>query len=222
MTINTNEPRTRAEKATQAIREGIDSGSLAPGSRILVEEVADSIGMSASPVREALRSLASEGLVTLNPHRGYQVADFDLGDLSDTYMVRRVLEPMTLSLSAPHLTEEDFAKIHRSLAQLADAYESGDWSVVSHYHREFHQGLLSRAGSPWLARIQEMLWGNSERYQRASSARRGSRHDRIDAHRAILDACESGRYEEAVVALEEHLVLTEEVVSRIILEQEDG
>lgn len=219
MTTDTHEPRTRAEKASQALREAIDSGELAAGSRILIDETADRIGMSASPVREALRSLASEGLVILHPHRGYQVASFDLKDLKDTYMVRKLLEPMALSLSVPRLTGQDFENVERDLSRLAQAYEAGDWSVVAIHHHAFHQGLLARADSPWLTRFQEILWGNSERYQRASAGRRGSYHDRIDAHRSILEACREGRVDDAVVALGHHLAVTEEVVTNLIIER---
>src|ERR1700742_5190631 len=92
---------TLVEYAAGEIREQILSGEMAAGERILLDEVAEELGISPIPLREALRTLATEGLVAPLPRRGYTVAPVTVADLEETYRVRLVLEPLAVKLAVP-------------------------------------------------------------------------------------------------------------------------
>src|SRR5690242_4657103 len=86
-------PPTLVERAAEGLRAEILDGTLAPGDRVHLADAAERLGMSMVPVREALRSLASEGLVYAVPQRGYRVSELSLDDLEDTYRLRVELDP---------------------------------------------------------------------------------------------------------------------------------
>jgi DNA-binding GntR family transcriptional regulator len=178
-------PATLVEHAAQDVRERILSGALAPDERILLDAIADDLGMSPIPVREALRTLATEGLVARLPRRGYKVAPVTLADLDETYRVRLLLEPLAVSLAVPTLTAADLKTLHRELELLGEAFTALDWEAHRTHHRAFHFGLYDRCGSAWLIRFADMLWLNSERYQRMTTEIRGELTERMTEHERV-------------------------------------
>jgi DNA-binding GntR family transcriptional regulator len=101
--VSVDKRRPLAEWVSAQLREAILNGSLKPGERIRQEAVATQYGTSRIPVREALRQLASEGLVSLVPDVGARVARLDLNELDEIYKLREQLEPLTIRESVPHL-----------------------------------------------------------------------------------------------------------------------
>jgi DNA-binding GntR family transcriptional regulator len=95
--------------AAESLRDDVLAGVFAPGDRILLDAVASELGMSNIPVREALRTLATEGLVEAVPNRGYVVVAATAEDLEDTYRLRTMLEPLAVRVAVPRLTDADGA-----------------------------------------------------------------------------------------------------------------
>lgn len=199
---------TLVDLATAALREEILSGELRPGERVHLAGAAERLGMSMVPVREALRSLASEGLVIAVPQRGYRVSPISADDLADLYRVRLVLDPMATELAVPRLTDADRAELESAMAALEQAYARGDRDAHRIAHRRFHFAIYSACGSAWLLRFLELMWDASYRYQRLSARRRGSLADRAAEHRRILAACLAGDAPGAAALMREHLALT--------------
>ena len=124
-----------AEAALAELRDSILSGELAPGAPLRLEELAERLGMSISPVREAVRRLESLGLAVHIPHRGARVSELALDDLRDTYEVRLVLEPLAVRRAAGRFTAQDAATARARLADYAGAHERGDARAARAAHR---------------------------------------------------------------------------------------
>lgn len=161
--------------------------------------------MSSIPVREALRSLAAEGLVLSLPHRGYRVSEATLADLEDTYRVRLQLEPMAVRIATPTLTEIHFERMEAAIQQLLDGLRMDNWLATHRANCDFHFTIYEAAGSPWLLRLVSLLWDNSARYRSLAAPHRGSPEQRAREHSAILNACRTRDAETAVQLMHEHL-----------------
>lgn len=213
---------TLTQTVAAALSEEILSGRLEPGSWIRPLELARRFGTSATPVREALRSLAAEGVVTALPQRGYQVSPASHADLEDTYRIRMVLDPLAVELAVPRLTAEDIKASEEALESLISTYDRDDAEAHRFAHRLFHFSIYQSCGSPWLLRLLRLLWDNSERYQRLSLAERGSPTDRAREHRGIFEAARAGNVDEAVALTRAHLALTTSSVNQLLAHSTQG
>jgi DNA-binding GntR family transcriptional regulator len=215
--------RTLAGHAEQVLREMIFSGDLAPGVRISAEEVAENLGMSPIPVREALRSLASRGLVEAIAHRGFQVRPADREDFAETYQLRMLLDPFAAKLAVPRMDADAIAALDRAMDTFERTIRGEDRASYDADHRAFHFAIYRHCGSRWLLDFQQMLWENSQRYQRISTEVRGGPEDRVAEHRAIAQACRDGDADEAMRLIHQHLECTQTVVFRALdAPQPDG
>src|SRR5687768_10214025 len=104
---------TKSELALQAIRELIRRGQLAPGEKLVVDELSRDLSMSRTPIREALRTLAADGLVEYRPHLGTTVSERSASEIDDAYGVRLLLEPHAAHLAAARMTPEEAEELER-------------------------------------------------------------------------------------------------------------
>src|SRR6266699_1430801 len=118
--------RTMAEFALEQLRESIILGELKPGTPLRLDELARSLGMSISPIREAVRQLEALGLAKHVPHQGARVLPFDVDDLRDLFEVRLVLEALAVRRAAVRIGDEEIELAREHLARLDDAREAGD------------------------------------------------------------------------------------------------
>jgi DNA-binding GntR family transcriptional regulator len=211
-------PVTLVARASSELREEILSGRLASGERINLRHAAERLGSSQIPVREALRSLAVEGLVTSLPQRGYRVAPISVDDLRDLYGLRIVLDGLATLRAAPNLTAEQIEDAKMAVERWAGAIRKGDPMAARHWHRRIHFGVYEACGSPWLLRFVDMLWAHSERYQRLSADVRGDVDAREAEHREFISACATGDGAVARRRLVQHLERTAESVERLLVE----
>jgi DNA-binding GntR family transcriptional regulator len=202
-----------AEAAVADLQEAILAGELAPGAPLRLEELARSLGMSISPVREAVRQLESLGLAVHVPHRGARVSELAIDDLRDTYEVRLALETLAVRRAAERFTEGDGATSTEHLERWAEAHRGGDSVEARREHAAFHFSLYEASGSEWLVRLIRPAWENSERYRALSLPKRGTLPRRRQEHEAILDACVRHDPDEAERQLRGHLALTANLVA---------
>ena len=151
-------------RIADSLRDSILRGEFAPGSRIRQEDVADRLGASRLPVREALRILESEGLVTLVANTGAWIAHLSLEECQELYQIRERVEPLLLSYSLPGLDETALDR----LAALADEMQAG--TDVAHFlqlDREFHLLSYSGARTAILGDTVLRLWNSTQHYRRA-------------------------------------------------------
>lgn len=152
-----------SHRIADSLRTAILAGSYLPGSRIRQEDVAARSGASRIPVREALRMLDSEGLVTLVANSGAWVTKLTLGECVETYLIRERLEPLLLRTSMPRL---DAAAVGR-LGGLADEMEAGaELDAFMRIDREFHLSSYAGAESSEMWQIIHRMWNTTQHYRR--------------------------------------------------------
>lgn len=207
---------TLVEHALSVLRDEVISGQIPPRARIRIEETAARLGMSAIPVREALRTLASQGLVVPLPRRGYRVADLSAEDLDDTYRLRILLDPMAVMLAVPNLGPPELHALEEAYEGLVKTYRGKDARLSRTMHRAYHWAIYRHCGSAWLLRCLEILWENSERYQQASVPSRGNIEQRAAEHREILEFCRAKDAEGAAESTRHHLEKTRDTMRSLL------
>jgi len=203
--------RTLADRAFAALHDAIVAGHLAPGERLPIEELGVALGMSAMPIREALRRLDAAGLVENIPHRGARVTELSIADLAEVYEARLALEPLAVSRAADRFTDEQAATATALLAtlnRLADDNSAETWAA----HTAFHFALYDAADSIWLGRLIRPLWETSQRYRLAVRVARKLDTRRAE-HDTILQACIDHDPALAALSLHNHLITTANVVA---------
>jgi DNA-binding GntR family transcriptional regulator len=181
------------DQAYIAIRDRIDDGRLARGSRLHQEDLAAELGVSRTPVREALRRLAAEGRVEMLTNRGARVADIDLASMPEPYEARLVLEPGAAALAARRgITEQQRRRLRAAIAAQRSA--AGDTQRSFAANRDFHLGMVEASGNQVLMQFAEHLWvariGAAIYEQQAETVERMLMD--ADEHEAILEAVERG------------------------------
>lgn len=200
-------------RIAERIRIGILSGEFAPGTRIRQEDIADRFGASRVPVREALRILEHEGLVTLVANTGAWVATLTLAECEEIYQMREGLEPLLLRFSTPALSAEDLDRL-QALAQAMS--EESDLDRFLELDRQFHLGSYARADTTQLGDLVVKLWNTTQPYRRAYSASLDDDARRIvhDEHHLIVAALRDGDIEDAERVLAGHIRRTRRRLSR--------
>ena len=207
----TSRHRTMAEAALEELREAIILGELVPGAPLRLEDLARSLGMSISPIREAVRQLEALGLAEHVPHHGAKVVALDVDDLRELFEVRLALETLAVRGAARRFGEEDAARARSSLEAWGTARRGNDVREAMRAHTAFHFTIYEAAGSQWLLRLIRPAWDSCERYRPALLSPKGDlqdRHERLDAE--LLAACEAHDEDRAAAALRAHLELAGE------------
>ncbi len=175
-----------SHRIADSLRAAILNGSYLPGERIRQEDLAARSGASRIPAREALRMLASEGLVTLVANSGAWVTKLSLSECAETYLIRERLEPLLLRTSMPHLSCDAVGR----LSELADEMEAGkDLDAFMRDDRDFHLSSYAGAASGEMWQIIHRMWNTTQHYRREFSrlaARDGLRITHLE-HRLLLD-----------------------------------
>ncbi len=211
-------PDTLAERAGAVIEQEILSGSLAPGSRLGIADLAARLGMGPTPVREGLSRLVSKGLVRAIGQRGFRVAEMSREDLDDIVALRRVVELEALRLSMRQGDDAWEAGIVATLHRLKRMTEAGVDRFregVAEYdsvHRDFHGALIAACGSPRMIDLHRTLYDQTYRYRRVwfaemdHPALMGEEHDELAA--LVIARDEVG----ATAKLAQHLISTRQAI----------
>lgn len=204
MSITASRDGSAGHRIATQVREAILSGKYAPGARIRQEDIAEEFGASRIPVREALRILEADGLVTLVANTGAWVAHLSLAECEEVYQIRERIEPLLLRYSLPNLSTETLNR----LQELVDEMQSGtNFETFLHLDREFH--LLSYAGATTsiLGDTVHRLWNSTQHYRRAFTlllAAEGNRAVHYE-HQLLVGALRRGDSEDAERVLAGHI-----------------
>ena len=200
---DTNVPMTRSAWADQRLREAILHGRVQPGDALVISSLAKELGVSATPLREALGRLAAEGLVEMQAHGSARVATVDLDEAIEIYELRQVLEPMTLERS---VTEADAGYPER--VEVAwQALTRSRLSTASD-HAAFHRELLSCCGSTWMLRLSTLLSDRAGLMMKVSALARPASYNLAESHRRLKDLAIGGEASGAAEELTRHLAGT--------------
>jgi DNA-binding GntR family transcriptional regulator len=195
---------TAQQHAVDWLRRAIVSGELRPGQRVNQEDVAERVGLSVAPVREALRALEQEGQVTYLPRRGYFVTELRIADLEEIYELRRVLEAHAARRALPALDAATLARVEGAARECVETARSGDVAAELAANRRFHFAILEVPGRPHAMRLIRMLWDSTEAYRALYYGSPAERDRSIEAHARILAALHAGDADALVAELDAH------------------
>jgi DNA-binding GntR family transcriptional regulator len=195
-----------AERAYRRLRDAIVAGQLPAGTRLSERSLAAGLGVSAQPVREALRRLQAEGMVATAPRRGTVVAEFTAERLTDMSRIRVALEGVAAALAAQHATEADLDALEALLAGIRRAAREGDTEAVTEANARFHARVHAASRNAFLARCIDALRA-FEHFGRiralASSASEPPRS--LREHAALLAALRSRDATQAEACMRDHV-----------------
>jgi len=209
-------PPTAQEAVLAELRRAIVSGQLKPGEQVLQDALAEQFGVSRVPLREALKILEGEGQVVYRPHRGYFVAELDVADLREVYLMRDLLESEAVRLAVSLLTADDLRALTAAATDVDEADAVGDLVAMAAANRRFHFILIEAAGMPRLARLVRILWDATDAYRSLYYAEPDHRASVHDEHHAVVAAVRSGDADQAVVILRQHREHAVEAVTRVL------
>jgi DNA-binding GntR family transcriptional regulator len=198
-------PGRLPETVGRELREAILDGRLKPGTRIRQDDIARQYGTSRVPVREALRELAGEGLVTIEPAVGARVRPLDLEELVEVYLMRERLEPLALEESTGRLMAGDVTHLRRLLEDTETCARAGDLTGYIAIDRRFHFESYRPSGRERLLRVIEGLWNTTEQYRRLYALLPQRVEVSITEHRLILGALEDRSAANAAELLQVHI-----------------
>lgn len=220
-----DQPRTLTDQAYQQLRDDIIHGHLAPGTKLRIEPLRKQYGVGATPLREALSRLSSDGFVTIEGQRGFKVADMTPADLDDVTNLRVVLESQALTQSILKGDDSWEARIvaafHR-LSKIEESDEERDLAEWEARNNAFHDALTSACHSKWLRRFYTVLYDQHKRYRNLARSDTHGIRDLHAEHRAIYDAALARDAEGACKANEYHIRQTAEVVQRLMHDEWHG
>jgi len=206
--VSTPKKFTRPPTAQQAVlaelRRAILEGDLAPGSQLIQETVAESLGVSRVPVREAMRILQGEGQISYTPHRGYFVTELSLDELEEIRRIRELLEEEAVVKAMPNLRDEDVAVMAEAYQEMELTGADGDIAAMNAAHTRFHFALLSASGMTRLIRILRQLWDAADPYRAVYHGEEASRRAAQKQHAALLRAAKQRDTERAIKILHDH------------------
>jgi DNA-binding GntR family transcriptional regulator len=197
-------PGTTVAHALEGLRRAIVAGELRPGQRIAQEELAERLGVSVAPVREALRVLEREGQVTYRPRRGYFVTELAIADLEEIYELRALLEERALRRALPALDQDALRRIELAARDFAAAVEAGDVAAELEANRRFHLALLEAPDRPHTLELIRLLWDSTEAYRALYYNSEAERRLALRAHERILAAVRGGSADAVVAELDAH------------------
>ncbi len=193
---------TLEEYVASKLREAILKGYLKPGEKLDQNEIAELLGVSRSPVRDALRKLAAEGLVQIHPYRGAIVAELSPEELEEIYLLRRVLEGLAARLAVPQIDEERLAALEEILRAMDETEDADTWIDLNY---RFHHMIYEAAKRPRLLALIDNLRNIVAPYIRQYISTPEYRQSAQASHRQILEACRRRDPVAAQRETEEHL-----------------
>lgn len=201
-------PRTLADQVYQDLRGRILSGDLGPGVFIRERDLSDALGVSRTPVRDALGRLASEGFLERLPHRGFRIPEESVVDLLELYPILTALEIWAGRESFPRLDAEDLLALEQLNRDCLETIRDGDSRGAIEANHEFHRRLSSRCRNRHLLALLDDLRSKVVRMEYWSVSHPGQTLEAVQQHKEILRAISARDYARAFAVLEQNRMQT--------------
>lgn len=198
--------RTIAGAATAELRRRILAGEIVAGAQLRQGALAEDLGISRIPLREAFLQLEAEGLVRIQAHKGAIVAKLTFDEIDELFDLRASIEPGLLRRSAPHLSQDDFQRLHALLDEYTQELRQENVQRWGELNAEFHRQLYRHAGRPRSIALVENFLQECDRHTRIQLSLSGAMERAEDEHRDILRLCETGEFERACDVLRDHIL----------------
>ncbi|PNI08680.1 GntR family transcriptional regulator [Arthrobacter sp. AFG7.2] len=200
---------TKSAYAYDELRRRILTGQIQPGAVFSQTSLAQELGVSTTPLREALRRLAAEGMVQLDSHRDARVTPLSPDEARNLYVIRENLDPLAAALAATSRTPEDISAIEVTLKQLTPLNESSDLDAMT-AHRNFHRAIYTASHNPLLIGILEGLWDKADQYRHIGLQNQqdsAKDHARVQQeHVLIAEAVIAGQADHARETMHRHVL----------------
>ena len=180
--------RTKAELAYEHLRDEIFTGRLRPGDRVRISHVARHLGVSDIPVRESVRMLEAEGILSSEPHKGAVVAQLGAPEIEELFAIRAELEAQAVRRAAAALTDAQFEQLAELMERMEEADRIGDGSAYGDLNREFHFAIYRAQSYQRLTSMIRDLWRSTDWCQRVFERDADSRRSSVQEHRQIYAA----------------------------------
>ena len=188
----------------RVLRAGIVNGALPGGMQLKQDEISAALNVSHIPVREALRQLEAQHLVTIHANRGATVTELSREMLINSMQVRAAISTAMLEIAVPRMTDEDFAALE---AVLEEQRKTTDTMPTENLNIRFHELLTAKADNPVADMLMEIIQANINRYLRSGFySDAADREHSIEEHERILAACKAGDADLAVKLLHAHIM----------------
>ena len=200
------------EVVCESLREAIRKGILKPGERIMEIQLAEELGVSRTPVREAIRQLELEGYVVMMPRRGTYVANMSIRDINEIFEIRTALESLSNGLAAEHITADELEHLQRLLVIIGNYIKEGNMDKIVETDIEFHDTMYHAARNGRLVGIISNLRDQLTRFRTLSMSYPGRLEATLDEHRTIVEAIAQGDRKAASKAAERHMENSEKTL----------
>ena len=204
--------RPLRESVYEQLKIQILTGKIAPGTRMMEVELAEDLGVSRTPVREAIRKLEKEALVVIEPRRGAYVSDVSVKEMVDTLVVREDLEALAASLTAKRITKEELEGLEKKVTDYSEAIASGDMEQIIRADESFHHKIVALSGNKALIQLFSSVQELSLRF-RYLYYEDFTRYENMPVeHKEILEAIRTGDGDAARIVSDNHVKKLKEFV----------
>jgi len=208
--------RPLGEMVYESLRDAIVNQALKPGERLMETELADEMGVSRTPVREAIRKLELEGYVVMIPRKGAYVAGLSIKDINEVFEIRGALEALAAGLAASRATEEEIEEMELNLALEANHFESSDLLKTIEEDTKFHELIYKASRNNRLLGMIKELREQVQRFRTTTLAVPGRLKFALDEHRKIVEAIAARDVGRAQRAAREHIESAENALLEVI------
>ena len=204
----------------QTLREAILKVDLRPGERLMELQLAAKLGVSRTPIREAIRMLEQEGLAVTIPRKGAEVARMTEKDMEDVLQIREALDDLAVQVACDKITQEQLERLMATMKNFELAVQAGDLSKIVAYDVEFHDVIYEATDNPKLVILLSNLREQIYRYRVEYLKEKENYPMLIVEHEEIVQALKQKNKERVADAMRNHIRNQAEVVKNIIREQE--
>lgn len=194
--------RPLREIVFETLREAIISGVLKPGERLMEVQLAEEMGVSRTPVREAIRKLELENFVVMVPRKGAYVADLSTKDIVDVFEIRAALEALAAGLAAERITDDELEELQQILVQNAKSQSLEEFIAID---TKFHDVLYRASRNERLVQIISNLREQIQRFRSTTLASPGRMKNTLEEHKRIVDAVSERNVQLAQQLAQEHI-----------------
>lgn len=203
--------RGASDEVTEKLRDAIISGEYLPSERLIEDSLALRFQTSRTPVREAIRNLASSGLIKLVPNKGAIVVDIDTDEIRDIYIIRVSLEALACKLATPNIPDDTIIRLDDMIEEMDRSIEDGDRRTFEKWNMDFHLTIYKYCGNKILFNMIKDLLDKSVLFRRASWESYRNLKSVMKTHKEMLAAIKERDAEKAQKITENHtrLFITE-------------
>ncbi|SMC72434.1 GntR family transcriptional regulator [Sporomusa malonica] len=200
------------EVVAETLREAIVNGILKPGERLMEIQLAEELGVSRTPVREAIRKLELEGFVVMIPRRGTYVADLSIKDINEVFEIRTALDVLAAGLAVERITEDELEQLERLLVEIGELIEQDDADRLVESDSQFHDILYRASRNDRLVGIINNLREQFTRFRSISIQYPGRMQKSVEEHRRLVEAIASRDTDLAQQLAREHMENSEQTL----------